>query len=137
MTIILSSDEYHDQYVFEWLQKNKIDFEKHGSLLTKQIEPWTTILKNAAKIVSINKTEGIFFCWSGTGASIVANKVNVIRAALCFDSETAKLARIWNKANILVIPNRLLEPVLLDKILSSWFMTHELLISDNELKNIE
>ena len=60
---------------------------------------------------------------SGTGASMVANKVKGIRAALCSDVETAKLARVWNHANVLVLSNRLLNNnnELVDQILQTWF----------------
>jgi RpiB/LacA/LacB family sugar-phosphate isomerase len=50
--------------------------------------------------------EGIVFCWTGTGASITANKVAGVRAALCCDAEKARGARKWNHANVLAISLR-------------------------------
>ncbi len=49
---------------------------------------------------------GIVCCWSGTGVSIAANKVPGIRAALCSDAETARLARRYNHANVLALSLR-------------------------------
>ncbi len=49
---------------------------------------------------------GVLFCWSGTGVSIAANKVAGVRAALCADAETARLARKYNHANVLVMSLR-------------------------------
>ncbi len=49
---------------------------------------------------------GILICGSGNGVSIVANKHKNIRAALCWNEEIAKLARLHNDANILSIPAR-------------------------------
>lgn len=65
----------------------------------------------------------VFFCWTGTGISIVANKIPGIRAALCTDAQTAKGARIWNSANVLALSNRLLTQDLAKEILDSWFNT--------------
>jgi ribose 5-phosphate isomerase B len=48
----------------------------------------------------------VLFCWTGTGASIAANKVPGVRAALCGDAETARQARRYNRANMLVMSLR-------------------------------
>lgn len=49
---------------------------------------------------------GVVCCWSGTGVSIAANKVPGVRAALCADAETARLARRYNHANVLALSMR-------------------------------
>lgn len=60
-----------------------------------------------ARAVSSGEYErGILICGSGVGMSIVANKVHGIRAALCTDRETARLSRMHNDANILVLAGR-------------------------------
>ena len=46
---------------------------------------------------------GILVCGSGVGMSIVANKFPGVRAALCLDEETARMSRLHNDANILVL----------------------------------
>ena len=55
--------------------------------------------------------------------SIAANKVAGIRAALCADAETARGARLWNRANVLALSLRLTTPALADEILTAWFDT--------------
>ncbi len=56
---------------------------------------------------SINKNAmGIVICGTGIGASISANKVKGIRAALCHDAYTAIYARKHNNANIIAIGAR-------------------------------
>ena len=60
-------------------------------------------------------------CWTGTGASIAANKVPGVRAALCPDAQTAEGARRWNDANVLAISLRLTSPAQLEEILDAWF----------------
>jgi ribose 5-phosphate isomerase B len=66
---------------------------------------------------------GVLFCWTGTGASIAANKVRGVRAALCTDAATAAGARTWNDANVLVMGLRLTSPELAREMLDVWFAT--------------
>jgi ribose 5-phosphate isomerase B len=74
-------------------------------------------------------------CWTGTGASIAANKVPGIRAALCGDAETARGARRWNDANVLALSLRTTSPALLGEILDGWFGT-EPSADDGDVANI-
>jgi ribose 5-phosphate isomerase B len=67
--------------------------------------------------------EGIVFCWTGTGASIAANKIAGARAALCHDAETARGARKWNHANVLAISLRTTSEAIAKEILDAWFET--------------
>ena len=60
-------------------------------------------------------------CWTGTGASIAANKVPGVRAALCGDAATADGARRWNDANVLALSLRTTSQALLEEILDAWF----------------
>ena len=66
---------------------------------------------------------GILICGTGIGMSIAANKFLGIRAALCYDLETAKLAREHNDSNILVLGARRIDPELAKKIVSIWLTT--------------
>src|SRR5689334_1844577 len=66
---------------------------------------------------------GVLFCWTGTGASIAANKVKGVRAALCTDAATAAGARKWNDANVLVLSLRLTSPEVAREMLDAWFTT--------------
>jgi ribose 5-phosphate isomerase B len=67
--------------------------------------------------------EAIVCCWTGTGASIVANKVVGISAALCADAETAKGSRVWNHANVLALSLRSTSEAIAKEILDAWFST--------------
>ena len=51
---------------------------------------------------------GILICGSGIGMSIAANRYEHIRAALCHDVTSSKLARLHNNANIIVLGGRLI-----------------------------
>lgn len=52
---------------------------------------------------------GIILCGSGIGVSIVANKYDGVRAALCCDAERAELCRLHNDANVLAIGARFVD----------------------------
>ncbi len=65
--------------------------------------------------------QGILFCWTGTGVTIAANKVPGARAALCWDAETAKGARLWDDANILAMSLRSTSHAVAKEILDAWF----------------
>jgi ribose 5-phosphate isomerase B len=76
-----------------------------------------------AAVASGTADTGVLFCWTGTGASIAANKVHGVRAALCTDAETAAGARRWNDANVLVMGLRLTSPQVASEMLDRWFAT--------------
>ena len=52
---------------------------------------------------------GIILCGSGNGAAMTANKHQKVRAALCWTTELASLARQHNNANVLAIPARFVD----------------------------
>jgi len=78
----------------------------------------------AAEAVAKGECErGILICGSGIGMSIVANKVNGIRAALCTSETIARLSRQHNDANILVLPGRFISFEEAKKIVDTWITT--------------
>ncbi len=58
-------------------------------------------------IISGVSGKGIVVCGSGIGISIAANKIEGIRAALCFTKEHAKMSRLHNDSNILAVGARM------------------------------
>jgi ribose 5-phosphate isomerase B len=87
-------------------------------------QPWPRVAHQVAVDVAGGRAEeGILLCWTGTGVSIAANKVPGVRAALCFDAETARGARLWNDANVLCLSMRLASEVMAEEILEKWFKT--------------
>jgi len=67
----------------------------------------------------------VLICFTGTGITIAANKVKGVRAALCLDPETARLARLLNDANVLTLSARLITEYLAKEILDAWFSVKE------------
>jgi len=111
--------------VVDELRKRGHDPILHGALEPGERSDWAWACELAAKDVSEGRAEqGIVCCWTGTGASIAANKVAGVRAALCADAETARGAREWNDANVLALSLRSTSEAVLGEILDRWFETH-------------
>ena len=62
-------------------------------------------------VVSGEAEFGIVLGGSGQGEAIAANKVRGVRAALCQNEYTARLAREHNNANVLALGGRILAPI--------------------------
>ncbi len=94
----------------------------HGAYVEAERPDWAWASERAARDVAEGRAEqAVVACWTGTGASIAANKVAGIRAALCADAQTADGARRWNDANVLVLSLRLTSHAALQEILDAWF----------------
>jgi ribose 5-phosphate isomerase B len=95
---------------------------RHGALAEDERDDWAWASEAVARDVAEGRTEqGIVCCWTGTGASIAANKVDGVRAALCLDAPTAAGARRWNDANVLALSLRATSEAELGEILDAWF----------------
>jgi ribose 5-phosphate isomerase B len=87
-------------------------------------EQWADVGRRVGEAVARGDVDtGVLFCWTGTGASIAANKVRGVRAALCTDAATARGARRWNDANVLVMSLRLTTSEVAHEMLDEWFAT--------------
>src|ERR671918_1566511 len=94
----------------------------HGALADGERDDWAWASEAAARDVADGRADqAVVCCWTGTGASIAANKVQGVRAALCADAETARGARRWNDANVLALSLRATSEALLQEILDAWF----------------
>lgn len=94
----------------------------HGALAEGERHDWAWASELAARDVAESRAEqAVVCCWTGTGASIAANKVAGVRAALCADAATAAGARRWNDANVLALSLRATSEAELREILDAWF----------------
>ena len=109
----------------------------HGALADGERDDWAWASEAAARDVADGRADqGIVCCWTGTGASIAANKVRGVRAALCADAATAAGARKWNDANVLALSLRTTSEAVLGEILEAWFSA-EPSRDDDDRANIE
>jgi ribose 5-phosphate isomerase B len=126
MRIALCSDEPYPVHatVRALLSLRGHEVVPFGAVATGEEAPWADVAEEAALAVASGAcAEGIFFCWTGTGISMAANKVAGIRAALCTDAATAAGARVWNHANVLCLSNRLCSDDLAKEIVAAWLDT--------------
>lgn len=75
---------------------------------------------------AINKNEyfrGIIICGTGNGVAMTANKYPAIRAAICWNVEIARFARLHNNANILSLPARAISKDLACEIVQVFLTT--------------
>jgi ribose 5-phosphate isomerase B len=125
MKIAVGSDEktHLTDMVVQELARRGLEVELVGPLKQESLD-WPRVAEQVAERVTGEQAdEGILFCWTGTGVAMAANKVPGIRAALCHDAETAKGARLWNRANILCMSLRATSEVIAKEILDAWFNT--------------
>lgn len=138
MKIAVGSDEktHLTDFIVQELDKRGDTVELFGPLKDENAD-WPHVAEQVAERVAHGQAdEGILLCWTGTGVSIAANKVPGIRAALCQDSESARGARLWNRANVLCLSLRLTAEVIAKEILDAWFDT-PLGTDPNDLASIE
>ena len=123
MRIALGSDEKTalTDFIIEKLTAAGHEVRLYGPL-SGEADYWPVVARGVAEAVHAGHAdEGILLCWTGTGVCLAANKVPGIRAALCADAQTARGARLWNKANVLCLSLRLTSQVVAGEILDSWF----------------
>ena len=124
MRISVAADELTGvaERVAEELRERGHEPVLHGALAPEERDDWAWASEAAARDVAEGRADqGIVCCWTGTGASIAANKVPGIRAALCGDAATAEGARLWNDANVLALSLRTTSAAELAEILDAWF----------------
>jgi ribose 5-phosphate isomerase B len=124
MRISVAADERVGiaEAVIEELRSRGHEAIPHGALSDSERDDWAWASEAAARDVAAGiADQAIVCCWTGTGASIAANKVPGVRAALCGDAQTAEGARRWNDANALALSLRATSEAQLREILDAWF----------------
>src|SRR4051794_35620757 len=124
MRIAVAADERVGvaEAVVEGLRRRGHEPLVHGALSDSERDDWAWASEAAARDVADGRADqAVVCCWTGTGASIAANKVPGIRAALCGDAATADGARKWNDANVLALSLRTTSRAELEEILDAWF----------------
>ncbi|MGB0522206.1 MAG: RpiB/LacA/LacB family sugar-phosphate isomerase [Flammeovirgaceae bacterium] len=124
MKIAMGSDMPSDvaEKLIQYLEKQAMEVTRFGALLVGESETrWPVVGYQVAQAVLTHPYDfGIVCCWTGTGISMAANKVEGIRAALCVDAETARGAKKWNDANVLALSLRLTSEEVAKEIVNAW-----------------
>jgi len=119
-----------DHAGFEYKEAVKKYLNKYGHKVTdfgtfsKESCDYPDFGFRVAEAVAQGKFErGILICNTGIGMSIIANKVPDIRAALCWNTKTAKSASDHNKTNILCLAQGMTGLGEVKKMISLWLGT--------------
>jgi ribose 5-phosphate isomerase B len=126
MTIAIGSDHAGVELkkeILSLLKDLKIEYKDYGTDTPESVD-YPDFGQKVSEAVSTGKIEkGILICGTGIGMSIVANKFRGIRASLCNDLFTAKMSRMHNDANILVLGGRVVGKDLAKEIVRTWITT--------------
>jgi ribose 5-phosphate isomerase B len=122
-TISLGSD--HAGFRYKELVKNHLREKGHEikdfGTFSDEACDYPDFVRPAAEAVASGQCEaGVVFGGSGNGEAIVANKVRGIRCAVCWNLESATLAKTHNNANIISIGERMVAIDMVTKIVDAW-----------------
>ncbi len=126
MTIAIGADHAGielKQEIINLLKTLQIPYIDYGTESHESVDYPDYGEKVSEAVSKGNVERGILICGTGIGMSIVANKFPHIRASLCNDLFTAKMSRLHNDANILVIGGRIVGKDLAKEIVKVWINT--------------
>ncbi|MDR1562630.1 MAG: ribose 5-phosphate isomerase B [Dysgonamonadaceae bacterium] len=96
------------EHLRQWLDAKNIPYIDYGTGSPESVNYAVYGHRLAAAVESGEADKGIAICGTGNGIGMTLNKHRDIRAAVCWNEETARLARAHNDANILALPGRLI-----------------------------
>lgn len=111
--IVLAADHggFHlKEEVKKYLEAKGIEIVDVGTFTPESVDYPDMAVKGCEKILSGECERGIFFCGTGVGISIAANKIKGIRACCCSDHFSAKYTRLHNDSNVLCMGGRVVGP---------------------------
>jgi ribose 5-phosphate isomerase B len=124
MKVIIGCDHAgydHKLSVKTYLKNNNIKLEDLGADNCNSVDYPDYAHAVAKEVQKGVNNRGVLVCGSANGVAITANKHKGIRAAICWNEETAKLAATHNDANIICIPARFITIDVQRKILDNFF----------------
>lgn len=125
MKVVIGSDHAgYDlkQEIVTTLQAEGYEFQDCGTYSRDSVD-YPDIARQVTKEVLIQGIPGVIICGTGIGISIAANKISGIRAALCDNQYTARMAREHNDANIVALGSRVIGPGLAVEIVKTFLNT--------------
>jgi len=106
--------------IIAYLKERNIEYKDFGTYSIESVD-YPDFARAVAEAVGGGEFErGILCCGTGIGVSIAANKVPGIRAALCHDTFSARMAGEHNMANIITMGERVIGPGLAREIVHAW-----------------
>ena len=111
MNILISNDHAGTELkkeIVKYIKAKGHSIKNYGDDSGESVDYPDFIQPLAKQVSENNEQTGIIICGSGNGVSMVANKYNGVRAAICWNKELASLSRQHNNANVLSLPARFL-----------------------------
>ncbi len=109
--------------IIDYLKERGCEVVDYGTNSTESCDYPIYGEKVARAVAAGEVDQGILICGTGLGISLAANKVKGIRAAVCSEPYTAKMARLHNDCNILAFGARVIGPELAKMIVETWLDT--------------
>lgn len=109
--------------IVNYLEERGVQIEDFGTFGTESVDYPDYAYKVARSVADGRADKGILMCGTGIGISIAANKVNGIRCALCYNTETARLTALHNDSNILAMGGRVIDCDTAVDIVKTWLDT--------------
>ena len=125
MRIAIASDHAGFKYkemVKDFLEKRGHETADFGTDSTERCDYPDFIGPAAGAVSNMEAGAGIVFGGSGNGEAMAANKIKGIRCAVCWNTESAKLAKTHNNANMISIGERMVEEKDLLNIVETWLV---------------
>lgn len=125
MKMAVGSDSFSAlaEAVCRHLDTKGIELVRCGRCGGKEADYIDAACEVAQRVASGECDQGLLFCFTGTGVTIIANKVPGVRAALCVDAYSARIARLANNANVIALGVRLTGEPHAIEIIDAWLET--------------
>lgn len=107
-------------YIKDFLELKKISFSDEGVYEPKAADYPDIARYVCHKVIAHPGSLGILVCGTGIGVSVAANKIKGIRAALCGDIYSAKMAAVHNDANVICLGERVVSRHMAREILEAF-----------------
>ncbi len=108
------------RFVKELFEKKGHTVEDLGPFTVDRVDYPDFAAKVCEAVLKDAGSKGILICGSGIGMSMAANKFDGIRAALCHNEYSAKMAREHNDANVLCMGERVSGYGMVEAIVDAW-----------------
>ncbi len=111
------------EFAKKWLEAKGLQYADFGTYSTDSCDYPDFAHKLGQAITDGTCRTGVAVCGTGNGINMTLNKHAKVRAALCWNTEIAALARQHNDANVLVMPGRFITTDEVEKILETFMST--------------
>lgn len=126
MPVAIGADHAGFEYktlIADLLQTKGFQIKDFGAYSTDSVDYPDFAHPVANAVESGEAACGILICGSANGVAITANKHQGVRAAICWQSDLAKLAREHNNANIICIPARFVSTLVAEEMVNIFLAT--------------